>query len=52
MAEVRTIRSAERTAVMTWVPVTTADGRVRMEMRWHVGERPARQAGSRVGAAA
>lgn len=27
-----------REVVLTWVPVTAADGHVRMEMRWHVGE--------------
>ena len=48
MSEVRRIRSAGRRPVTTWVPVTGTDGRVRMEMRWHVGDRPAR----RVGAAA
>lgn len=39
MSEVRAIRRTKRTTVLAWVPVTGADGRVRMEMRWHVGER-------------
>ena len=24
---------------LSWVPVTGPDGRIRMEMRWHVGSR-------------
>ncbi|WP_156875867.1 hypothetical protein [Ornithinimicrobium pekingense] len=31
------IRSTRRPAMLAWVPVTGADGRVRMEMRWQVG---------------
>ncbi|MFK5633082.1 MULTISPECIES: hypothetical protein [unclassified Ornithinimicrobium] len=42
MTTVREIRTNTRPAVMTWVPVTDPHGAVRMEMRWHVGERPAR----------
>lgn len=34
---IREIRSTRRPAVLAWVPVTGADGRVRMEMRWQVG---------------
>lgn len=35
------IRSTRRPAVLAWVPVTGADGRVRMEMRWQLAT-PAR----------
>lgn len=34
---IREIRSTRRPAVLAWVPVTGADGRVRMEMRWQLG---------------
>jgi hypothetical protein len=38
---IREIRSTRRPTVLAWVPVTGADGRVRMEMRWQLGA-PAR----------
>lgn len=44
MTEVRALRSP-RDRVLTWVPVRRDDGRVRMEMRWHVGQ-PLRRAGT------
>lgn len=28
---------------MSWVPVKDSNGRVRMEMRWHVGETAAKR---------
>jgi hypothetical protein len=34
---IREIRSTRRPSVLAWVPVTGADGRVRMEMRWQLG---------------
>ena len=34
---IREIRSTRRPSVLTWVPVTGDDGRVRMEMRWQLG---------------
>ncbi len=38
---IREIRSTtRRPGVLTWVPVTGTDGRVRMEMRWQL-EAPA-----------
>lgn len=43
MIEVRALRST-RSRVLTWVPVRGDDGRVRMEMRWHVGEPASRAA--------
>lgn len=46
MTEVRALRSARNRSVMTWVPVRGDDGRVRMEMRWHVGQAPGRTAGN------
>jgi hypothetical protein len=33
---IREIRSTTRPAVLAWFPVTGADGRVRMEMRWQL----------------
>jgi hypothetical protein len=33
---IREIRGTTRPAVLAWVPVTGADGRVRMEMRWQL----------------
>jgi hypothetical protein len=30
----KTSAASHRGLAMTWVPVTTTDGRVRMEMRW------------------
>ena len=42
MTTVREIRRNTRPAVVTWVPVTDAHGVVRMQMRWHVGDQPAR----------
>lgn len=37
MIKVRSLRRpATKAPALTWVPVTDADGRVRMEMRWHV----------------
>lgn len=33
---IREIRSSRRPSVLAWVPVTGADGRVRMEMRWQL----------------
>ena len=41
MTTVRQLPKTRRTAVLTWVPVTDADGRTRMEMRWHVPGGPA-----------
>jgi len=39
MVKVQRLRQPNSSApLVTWVPVTGADGRVRMEMRWHVGE--------------
>ncbi|MFB9731757.1 MULTISPECIES: hypothetical protein [Ornithinimicrobium] len=38
MTQVRQLRRTPGTALMSWVPVTDAHGRTRMEMRWHVGE--------------
>ncbi|ANS78466.1 hypothetical protein SGUI_1070 [Serinicoccus hydrothermalis] len=39
MATVRPLRTdpTRATRTLTWVPVTDATGRTRMEMRWHVG---------------
>ena len=37
MAKIRDIHSKKRPAPLTWTPVTGEDGRVRFEMRWHVG---------------
>lgn len=31
-------RRSYRDVTLTWVPVTDADGHVRMEMRWHVSK--------------
>jgi len=33
---VREVKSPRRVLVLRWVPVRTADGRVRMEARWHL----------------
>lgn len=33
---IREIRSTRRQGVLAWVPVTGADGRVRLEMRWQL----------------
>ncbi|MGC5583250.1 hypothetical protein ACQE98_03760 [Ornithinimicrobium sp. W1679] len=46
MTQVRELRRTPRPSVMSWVPVTDAHGRTRMEMRWNVAEdvRPARAA--------
>lgn len=33
---IREIRSTRRPAVLAWVPVTGADGRTRLEMRWQL----------------
>lgn len=38
MTTVRQLPKARRRVVLAWVPVTDADGRTRMEMRWHVPE--------------
>lgn len=37
MSQLRPMPQIRRPAVMSWVPVTGADGRVRMEVCWHVG---------------
>jgi hypothetical protein len=37
MAQIRAVRTREQAPPLAWVPVTGPDGRVRMEMRWHVG---------------
>lgn len=37
MTQVRQLRRTPGTALMSWVPVTDAHGRTRMEMRWQVG---------------
>ncbi len=39
MDQVRHMKKVRRPDVMSWVPVTDDHGQVRMEMRWHVGER-------------
>lgn len=36
MTTVRQLPKARRRVVLAWVPVTDADGRTRMEMRWDV----------------
>lgn len=37
MIKVRSLRRQNTTSpALTWVPVTDANGRVRMEMRWHI----------------
>lgn len=41
MDRVRAMPQSRRPAVMSWVPVTDSRGHIRMEMRWHVGERQA-----------
>ncbi|HSP60376.1 MAG TPA: hypothetical protein VLO09_04885 [Ornithinimicrobium sp.] len=38
MTQVRELRRAPRATMMSWVPVTDAHGRTRMEMRWTIGE--------------
>ncbi|WP_154402188.1 hypothetical protein [Ornithinimicrobium cavernae] len=39
MVKVHSIReSTKKSPMVTWVPVSDAGGRTRMEMRWHVGE--------------
>lgn len=43
MDHVRAMPPSRRPAVMSWVPVTDSRGRIRMEMRWHVGERQSQQ---------
>lgn len=37
MSQPRSMSQLRKPALMSWVPVTGTDGRVRMEMRWHVG---------------
>ena len=49
MTTVRQLPKARRHAALAWVPVTDADGRTRMEMRWNV---PGGQPPRRVAAAA
>lgn len=51
MTQIRTMPTKRGAAVLAWVPVTGADGRVRMQMRWHVGEAPLRHPLRRTAAA-
>ena len=30
----------QQAPLVSWIPVKGADGRIHMEMRWHVGETP------------
>lgn len=41
MTTVRQLPKARRRVVLAWVPVTDADGRTRMEMRWEFPGTPA-----------
>ncbi|HLS44728.1 MAG TPA: hypothetical protein VK045_04790 [Ornithinicoccus sp.] len=41
MVTVRRISDTRKEApVLSWTPVEGPDGRIRMEMRWHVGVEP------------
>lgn len=37
MATIRALSRTSTDRVLTWVPVTDAEGRTHMEMHWHVG---------------
>lgn len=38
MVKVQSINEKSRRGpILSWVPVTGSDGRIHMEMRWHVG---------------
>ncbi|MGB7425052.1 MAG: hypothetical protein WA903_09135 [Ornithinimicrobium sp.] len=52
MDRVRAMPQSKRPAVMTWVPVMDGRGRVRMEMRWHVGDVQTSQVPAAAGATA
>ncbi|MGD8150205.1 hypothetical protein [Ornithinimicrobium sp. Y1694] len=39
MTKLRHLSARKQPRMMTWVPVKGPDGRTRMEMRWHVGQK-------------